>query len=123
MKTKNQIAIIIGSFIMMFYFTTGLHAEKKKDEIIKIKTSAVCGECKDRIEKGLQGQKGVTEASLDQETKVVTVKYSPDKITPDHIRKAISRIGYNADNVLADKAAFDKLPKCCQKTDKCKDKK
>lgn len=118
MKIKNQSATIIVSIILMVLFTTGLHAEKKKVEIIKITTSAVCGECKDRIEKGLLEQKGIKDASLDQETKVVTVKYSPEKITPDEIRKAISGIGYNADDVLADKAAYDKLPKCCRKNEK-----
>ena len=114
MKTKNQIAIIISSILMMLFFTTGLHAEKKKDEVIKIKTSAVCGSCKTRIEKGLSGQKGITEATLDVDTKIVTVKYSPSKTTPDEIRLAISKIGYNADGVLADKAAYDKLPNCCK---------
>ena len=82
---------------------------------IKIKTSAVCGMCKDKIEQGLAYEKGIKDVNLNVETKIATVKYNPEKITPDQIRKAISKLGYNADEVLADKTAYDKLPKCCKK--------
>ena len=118
MKTKNQIAVIISSVIMLTFLTTGLYAQNKKDETIKITTSAVCGSCKDRIEKGLSATKGIKSASLDEETKIVTVVYAAAKTNPDEIRKAISKIGYNADDVVADKTAYDKLPKCCKNNDK-----
>ena len=86
-----------------------------KNVEIKIKTSAVCGMCKDRIEQGLAFEKGIKDVSLDVETKIATVKYNPAKITPDEIRTAISKLGYDADEVLADKKAYDKLPACCKK--------
>jgi periplasmic mercuric ion binding protein len=82
---------------------------------IKIKTSAVCGMCKDRIEQGLAFEKGIKDVSLDVDTKIATVKYNPSKINPDEIRKLISKLGYDADTVAADKKAYDKLPPCCKK--------
>ena len=39
------------------------------------------------------------------------------KTDADKIRKAISSIGYNADDIKADKKAHDKLPLCCQHLD------
>ncbi len=48
---------------------------RKKLKKIQIKTSAVCGMCKDRIEEYMAYEKGVKEAELDLETKVLTIKY------------------------------------------------
>lgn len=92
--------------------------KKKNSEEVKIQTSAVCGMCKDRIEHDLAFEKGIKSVSLDNETKIVTVGYSPKKTNPDNIRLAISKIGYDADNVPADPIAYEKLPMCCKKSNK-----
>jgi periplasmic mercuric ion binding protein len=59
--------------------------------------------------------KGIRDVSLDVDTKIATIKYSTTKTTPDEIRKAISKLGYDADDVPADKTAYAKLPPCCKK--------
>lgn len=80
----------------------------------KIKTSAVCGMCKTRIEKALNKTEGVETAILDLDSKYVTVKYNADKTDLDKIRKAISDVGYDADDIKADVQACKKLPDCCK---------
>jgi copper chaperone CopZ len=87
----------------------------KKTAEIKIKTSAVCGMCKEKIEKELQFEKGVTAVTLDSETKICSITYKIDKTTPEKLRMAISKIGYDADEVLADPKAYEKLSPCCKK--------
>jgi len=114
MKTKNVILSGIVLFAMILV-SAAAFSQDKKAETIKIKTSAVCDMCKDRIEQGLAYEKGVKKADLDVETKIVTITYNPSKTTPDELRKAISKLGYDADNVAADKTAFAKLPACCKK--------
>ncbi len=95
---------------------TGKSPEKKsKTAEIEIQTSAVCGMCKERIEHGLAYAKGVKYVELNSETKVVTVEYNTSRTDPDKIRTAISEIGYDADEVMANQEAHDKLPACCQK--------
>jgi copper chaperone CopZ len=91
---------------------------KKGTEEVKIQTSAVCGMCKERIEHDLAFEKGIKSVSLDDETKIVTVGYNPKKTNPDNIRLAISKIGYDADDVKADPEAYAKLPGCCKKNNK-----
>jgi periplasmic mercuric ion binding protein len=108
----NRVSLMLG--ILVFTMLNGCSMAEKNVEI-KIKTSAVCGMCKDRIEQGLAYEKGIKDVSLDVETKIATVKYNPAKITPDGIRKLISKLGYDADTVMADKTAYEKLPKCCKK--------
>ena len=111
MKTIQKFLIIAVILIT----GTGVYAQTSKNETAKIKTSAVCGQCKTRIEEGLAYEKGIKDATLDVETKIVTVHYNPSKTTVEDIRKAISRLGYDADEVPADKAAYAKLPACCKK--------
>ncbi len=82
---------------------------------ISVKTSAVCGMCKDRIEKGLAFEKGIKDVSLDLKSKIATISYKTNKTNPEKIRKAISLLGYDADDVPADEKAYEKLPACCKK--------
>ena len=116
---KKMISIL-GLVMMTILVSNPLTAQEKKKstEEVKIQTSAVCGMCKERIEHDLAFEKGVKSVSLDNETKVVTVGYSPSKTTPDKIRLAISKIGYDADDVKADPEAYAKLPGCCKKSNK-----
>jgi periplasmic mercuric ion binding protein len=115
MKKQMMITRVFFVMVVVLFTTLKTFSMGDKNVEIKIKTSAVCGMCKDRIEQGLAFEKGIKDVSLDVETKIATVKYNPSKITPDEIRKAISKLGYDADDVLADKTAYDKLPKCCKK--------
>jgi copper chaperone CopZ len=72
--------------------------------------------CKERIEKNLTLTKGIKEAVLDLDTKVVTISYNPKKIKPADIKSVIIKTGYDADDIMADDKAHDKLPECCQKS-------
>jgi len=91
------------------------NAQDKKNETLKIKTSAMCGMCKERIENGMTYEKGVKDITLDVDTKIATIHYNPDKTTATDLRKAISKLGYDADSISADPVAYKKLPACCKK--------
>ena len=114
MKTTMK-TILIASILVIGISSASIAQNKKKIKEIKIQTSAVCGMCKERIESNMKFEKGITFVELDDKTKVVTLKYRVAKTNPDKIRKAISKLGYDADDVLADKKAYDKLPTCCKK--------
>ena len=112
---KNKILVLAG-----FFFLIGLsfqtQAQKaKKVATIKIKTSTQCEMCKERLEKAMAYEKGIKSAVLDVPSKVLTVTYKTRKTNPDKIRKAVSKVGYDAYDVPAWKKAYDKLPACCQK--------
>ena len=86
-------------------------------ETVEILTSASCFEglcCKDRIEEEMQFTKGVTAVDLDIESQVLTVTFKTKKTDADKLRKVISLLGYNADDIEANKKAHDDLPSCCQ---------
>lgn len=104
------IGFIIGAFILPNRAKAGT-----PDKVLKIKTSAICDMCKARIETGMKKIKGINKTVLDVKSKVLTVNYNPDKISPDEIRDAVNKIGYDADSQSADPKAYKMLPKCCRK--------
>ena len=96
----------------------GIFSEKtfaSQDTTITIKTSAQCESCKKRIENNMAFAKGVKKVSLDVDTKVLTLTYDKKKTSTEKLKKSVAKIGYDADELPADKKAYDKLPKCCKK--------
>ena len=85
-----------------------------KTQLVKIKTSAECGECKERIESKLNYTKGIVFSELDYKSQILTVKFKPAKISFDQIKQIVSELGYDADDVKANAEAQNSLPKCCQ---------
>lgn len=85
-------------------------------QTVKIKTSAICEMCKERIEKNLALTRGIEKSDVNLADKsIVTVTYNPDKIDLVGIKNAIAEVGYDADDVPAIKKNYDKLPSCCKK--------
>ena len=90
-------------------------AEKATVQTVEILTSAQCDMCKKSIETKLLSTGGVRFASLSMASKKVTVRYHPEKITPDKIRQVITYLGYDADEQKGNQEAYKSLPACCKK--------
>ena len=114
MKTILKINLIVLLSFVMLSITANAQSTVNTVEI-KIKTSVVCGSCKARVEKNMAYVKGVKAVSVDLASKDVTITYNPQKTTPALLKTAISKIGYDADEVPADSVAYEKLPPCCKK--------
>ena len=101
--------------IFLFIIASGItnHATAQSDTVY-IKTSAICDDCKERIENDLSFEKGIKSGKLDLNTNMVTVIYNPKKTDPQKIREAITRIGYDADTLKAVLKSYNKLPECCK---------
>ncbi len=101
---------------MILAVTFSISAQnKRKTETIKIKTTAQCDMCKERLEKAFAYEKGVKSSHLDVETAVFTVEYFPTKTTPEKLKEAVTKVGYDADDLPANEKAYNNLPNCCQK--------
>jgi copper chaperone CopZ len=114
MRIFNLFALLFVALIL----STAAMAQNSQDSKFKeakIKTSAICDECKDRIEKAVHRLDGIESANLDVNTKILTVKYDSDDTDIETIRKAVNKAGYDADDQPSDKKAYKKLPACCQK--------
>ncbi|MCX6296337.1 MAG: heavy metal-associated domain-containing protein [Bacteroidetes bacterium] len=120
---KNLRTVFLSSIIIILVLFTKSAIAQNVSAVIKIKTSAICGMCKKTIEKHLANEKGISKSSLDVDSKILTVNYDPKKTTPEKIRLAVSKSGYDADDIKADTNAYEKLAECCKKDNVEKGKK
>lgn len=112
--------MLIGTVLFGFLSTQAnalnyVIVSDKKVDTLTIKTSAVCKMCKERLEHDLSFEKGVKSVELDLDTKELTIVYMNGKNTVDNLKKAVTKVGYDADELQADQKAHDRLPACCQK--------
>lgn len=107
MRNLMMLILLIPAFTVQ--------AQTKNTERVDIRTSAVCDMCVVTIEGELIYEKGVKKVDLDLVTNLIHVDFDPRKTDPDAIRKAVTALGYYADDLPGDPKAFAALPDCCQK--------
>jgi len=103
--------------ILLFFGMLSLEgaiAQQPAKAEITLTSSIQCGECKDRIEKGLAYEKGIQSVRADIQKNEIKVVYKPSKISEAQIKNAINAIGYAAGDQLPTEAAIAKLPDCCK---------
>lgn len=111
---KNLITLVLLSVLTLGSQNANAQKDKKTATIV-IKTSTQCGMCKGRLEKVMAYEKGIISSDLNIEKAEFTVTYKVSKTSPEKIKLAITKVGYDADELKADKTSYDKLPACCQK--------
>jgi copper chaperone CopZ len=80
---------------------------------IAIPTSQ-CGMCEKTIGKALEGVDGVTLAKVDAKAKTAHVHYASADVKVATLEKAITAVGYDANDAERDEKVHDSLPQCCQ---------
>ncbi|MBS4056097.1 MAG: cation transporter [Bacteroidetes bacterium] len=115
MRTVHFLSAV--SLLMLLAYNTRVMGQEKpaSTETVKIKTSAICEQCKERLEHNMAFEKGVKAVNLDIETKVLTIEFKAGKNSKEKLKKAVTKIGYDADELEADPKAYAKLPTCCKK--------
>ncbi|MBX2954013.1 MAG: heavy-metal-associated domain-containing protein [Leadbetterella sp.] len=109
---------VIGVLTLVLALTLGASAQKHKTDEVSFASSVKCGMCKKTVESNLGKEKGVQAVNVDLKDHTINVVYNPKKVSKDELKDKISKIGYDADEVVADQKAHDALPGCCQKTAK-----
>jgi len=109
-------------FSILFFLSVAATGFTQNDiKTITIKTSIACDHCMDcddcgyNIDTSIRKAKGIKKININPEKNTVQVTYQADKTTPEEIRIALSKAGYNADDVKADPEAYKKLDGCCKK--------
>ena len=104
MSIRKSFAIL---FILQTFFIacsgsnsnqTGLNGGEIKSIEISIEGMS-CMSCVANVKKKLTSIEGVMEAHVSLQDKNATIKYDPEKVTAEQLKKAINKIGYKAGNV------------------------
>ena len=110
-------------FLIAFalFFSNSVVAQKlKTTQKVIIKTSISCDHCKQcetcggLLEKTLIKQKGIQMIVLDEKKMTISVVFNSKKTNLETIKTAISNLGYDADEIKANPAAYQKLDGCCK---------
>ena len=106
MKLINLVIIV---FSILMVACNGEHAT------ISVNTPTIqCGMCQKTIEVGLKKIAGINNSTVDLATKKTKVIYDSEKTDIKSIEKAISNLGYQANEQLADPTSYESLPACCK---------
>ena len=106
-------------FFGMIALSTTAFAQKTVQTAV-IKTVIHCDHCKacetcgDRFNKTLLREKGVQMVELDEKEMTIKVVFNSKKTNLDQVKKAITKLGYDADDLKADPVAYEGLDNCCK---------
>ena len=108
--------IIAFTLVILSFQSFGQKEPVQVDEgyKIEIQTSAICELCKHALEYDLAFEKGVKDATLNLNDKVMTILYNPKKTDADKLRERVTKVGYHADWLERDSVAYSNLPFCCK---------
>lgn len=117
----NSIKFLVIAFTA-FLFSNNLSAQEQKTiQTATIKTAIYCDHCKncetcgDKFNRTLLKEKGVQMVVLDEKDMTIKVTYNTKKTDLPKIKQAISKLGYDADEVKAEAVAYAGLDDCCKK--------
>ena len=83
-----------------------------KDSAVTLTVYGNCEQCKQRIETAVKGR-GVTAASWDIDSKVLSLVYNPAVISLDRIEQKIANTGHDTQHKKAKDDTYNSLPSCC----------
>ncbi len=103
-------------FMLMACLALAGHAPAQKhtskDTSVTLTVYGNCEQCKQRIETAIKGR-GVTTASWDIDTKVLSLVYNPSVISLDRIEQKIANAGHDTPHKKAKDDTYNSLPSCC----------
>lgn len=117
---KQNIKSILTLVVILFSMTVSFAQEKKSNGKAIIKTVLNCDHCKECGSCGLKFKTemlkitGVKMYELDDKAMTFTVYYNPKKTNLQAIKVAISKLGYDADDVKATEEGIASLDGCCK---------
>ena len=107
---------ILFSLAAILSLNFAAHAQQKTSDKAVISTpTLLCEDCKERLEKVMFREPGVTAYKVDLKKKTVTVTWLTDRTNIENIKTDIANAGYDADDVEAEETAYKRLPACCKK--------
>ena len=104
------------SFLVSFLFLSLAGFTQVKPGKATIQTPGIqCDLCKNRVERYLSSEYGVSSVKVDIKKKTTTITWIPDRTNLENIKTAIANLGFDADDVTAEPDSYNRLPAACKK--------
>lgn len=98
-----------------------LSQAQSKIATIHVKASIYCDHCQKcescgkRLEEAIYQEKGIKRIDINSKEKTVNIVYNVTKTNPEKLKQAITRAGFDADNLKGDPEAYAKWDECCKR--------
>ena len=106
--------LFLGMMLVLVALSTQAQEKKNKNAKYTILVNGNCEQCQRRIQKAAFSVNGVKSANWSMETHNLDLTINEEKSSIADVKKAIAKVGHDADGVKATKESYDKLPDCCQ---------
>jgi copper chaperone CopZ len=106
---KKSIFAILALTLMAF--TTSAQSKQEKTTF---KVYGNCGMCERTIEGAVNEQVGVHSANWNVDSKKMTIKFDPSKVSLDEIKQLIADAGYDSESHRSTEKKYNSLHGCCQ---------
>jgi len=105
----------LNSFLINLFIVCCLLSSDVTAQFIstKFRVSGNCEMCKSTIENVLD-VKGVKQASWNQKSKELKLKYDTTLVSEDQLMKIIANVGYDTPTYKADSVTYQSLSPCCR---------
>lgn len=107
--------IIVSAALLFVFYSSGFAQQKASEKVVISSANAVCEECKDFLEARLLHEEGITAVNVNYQRKTITVTYLTDRTSLGIVRQTIADWGFDADTLLADERAYNRVPACCKR--------
>lgn len=111
---KGVINIVAVLLMTIVGFSAQGQEKKNKNAKYTTEVNGNCEQCQKRIQKAAYSVPGVKSASWSIETHQLTLIVNEEKCSLSDVKKAIAKVGHDADDVKATKEDYDNLHFCCQ---------
>lgn len=108
MKRLKQFFLLL----LLLAGSTAYTQNNASDTTIRFNVHGACAQCKQRIEKALK-IKGVTKASWDIPTHLLTVTYDASLLSPEDLHAKVASVGHDTELAKAKDKVYQALPDCC----------
>jgi copper chaperone CopZ len=82
--------------------------------VLNCKHCSACETCGLKFKTEMLKLNGIKMYELDEKAMTFTVYFNSKKTDLQSIKQGISKLGYDADEIKADSAAYEKLDDCCK---------
>jgi outer membrane receptor for ferrienterochelin and colicin len=113
---KTKIGLLLLALLMAGNMPLKAQNNQRTDTLM-IRVEGLCGMCKTRIEKAALQTKGVTQATWDSESRMLTVITDPGRFRENKLHYQVASAGHDTEQLLAPDPVYESLPGCCKYRD------
>ena len=106
--------IFLGMMLVLVTLSVQAQVKKNKNAKYTIMVNGNCEQCQRRIQKAAFSVDGVKMANWNIETHKLEVVINEEKTSVAEVKKAVAKVGHDAEETRSTQETYDKLHHCCQ---------